>query len=106
MNGACEDPMMLEKEWFSSITMTTWSGGVIPKMLGARAGTCAGCAVTAERPACRCAVSKVENVQHSTAINSNLPKHLCISVLLIFLFSFANRLSEFSQRVPVGIEPN
>lgn len=32
MNGADEEPIMEEKEWFSSITITTLSGGVIPKM--------------------------------------------------------------------------
>ncbi len=28
--------MIEEKEWFSSITTTTWSGGAMPKMLFAR----------------------------------------------------------------------
>lgn len=32
MNGAEDDPMISEKLWFSSITITTWSGGVIPRM--------------------------------------------------------------------------
>jgi hypothetical protein len=86
MNGAWDDPMMLEKEWFSSITMTTWSGGVMPKTLGARAGACTGCSVIAARPAARCAVSRLENVQHTTAINNNLVKNLCSLVLSIFLF--------------------
>lgn len=32
INGAEDDPMISEKEWFSSITITTWSGGVMPRM--------------------------------------------------------------------------
>ena len=33
MNGAEDEPIISEKEWFSSITTMTWSGGAIPKML-------------------------------------------------------------------------
>jgi hypothetical protein len=33
MYGADDEPMMEANEWFSSITITTWSGGAIPKTL-------------------------------------------------------------------------
>src|ERR1700704_5375274 len=33
MYGADDEPMMEANEWFSSITITTWSGGAMPKTL-------------------------------------------------------------------------